>query len=179
MHTFRAVSSAMSSTQITNTWLVPSNSGSAPCDYFIGMFNDFGVQTAGSQFDNQMYGYNSNNQMLTNSIGATVDATEGLLFSSGDTQIIQGVSITNQRAIGVQFWFKGSFTNNQVIAAIAKSGAVKSVYMERLGANFVLKTTHSATSVTFAGANSSLNSNAWTFIGFSLGWMARGNNFMM
>ena len=47
-----------------------------------------------------MSGYNSQSQSLTNSIAATVDATNGLLFSNGDTQTINGVKVTDQRALG-------------------------------------------------------------------------------
>lgn len=149
------------------------------CDYFISMFDDLGVQDASSKFKNLMLGYNSQSQEFTNSLASTVDATNGLSFSSGQTQTITGVSVTSQRAIGVQFWFKGTFTNSAQLAAIAKSASVKSAYIDRTSNDINVKSTHSGLSVTLSNAVTSMDSTGWIFIGFSVGWMARSNDFMM
>jgi cysteine-rich repeat protein len=172
-------SSSVNAVTIASTWLVPRISPSYTCDYFTGMFNDFGVQLTGATFNNQMYNYAGNSQMLTNSIASTVDATNGLSFSATEVQAIQGVKVTVQRAIGIQFWFKGSFSNNQVLVSLCKSASVMNMYIDRNANNIRLKTTQGATTVTFSGAISSINISGWTFIALSVGWLSRNNNFIM
>jgi hypothetical protein len=169
----------MSAATIASTWLVPRISSSYSCDYFIGMFNDFGVQLTGSTFNNQMYNYAGNTQMLTNFIASTVDATNGMSFSATEVQAIQGVKVTAQRAIGIQFWFKGSFSNNQVLVSLRKSASVMNMYLDRNANDIRLKTAIVSTTVTFSGAITNINNSGWTFITLSVGWLARGDNFIM
>jgi cysteine-rich repeat protein len=171
--------STMSAATIATTWLVPRISPSYLCDYYIGMFNNFGEQLTGSSFNNQMYNYAGQTQMLTNSIASTVDVTNGLSFSATEVQAIQGVIVTVQRAIGVQFWFKGSFNDAQTIASISKSGSVKNAFLDRTGTDVRLRSTQTATMVTLSNAAGSINSSMWTLVSFSVGWLARNNDFIM
>ena len=125
-----------------------------------------------------MYNHYSQTQQFTNSLSSTVDATNGLSFSLGQTQTITSIKVTNQRAIGVQFWVKGSFTNNAQIASIAKSSSDKGAYMITSANDILVKTTYSSSSVLLSNAISGLDSTNWIFIGFSVGWMGTNNDFM-
>jgi hypothetical protein len=179
IHTAFIKESTMSAATIATTWLVPRISPNYLCDYYIGMFNNFGKQLTGSTFNNQMYNYAGQTQMLTNFIASTVDVTNGLSFSATEVQAIQGVIVTAQRAIGVQFWFKGSFSDTQTIASISKSGSVKNAFLDRTGTDVRLRSTQTATMVTLSNAAGSINSSMWTLVSFSVGWLARNNDFIM
>ena len=127
-----------------------------------------------------MYNYNSQSQTFANSISAPVDSANGLQFVAGQTQSISSVKITEQMAVGVQVWFKGAMAAGSKFASVSKDSANKSVYLERSGADIVMKTTYSSTvSVTFSGAATNLDPANWIFIGMSVGWMARNRDFMM
>jgi cysteine-rich repeat protein len=169
----------MNSAAIESNWLVPRTTPYYIWDYFIGMFTNFGSQLVGNTFNNQMYDYAGQSQMLTNSIAATVDPTNGLSFSSTQTQSIQGVKVTTQRAIGVQFWFKGSFSNNQRLVSIAKSSTVFNAYFDRNANDIRLKTSHGSNTVVFSTASSSLSSSTWAFFVLNVGWIAKSNDFRM
>ena len=92
VHSFRITSSALSATDIENNWLWPRNSQSMPWDYFISIFSDLGVQSETGEFTNTMLHIDGHSQTLQNLISATVDPTDGLVFTSGETQTINGVS---------------------------------------------------------------------------------------
>ena len=143
------------------------------------MFSNLGNQLAGNTFLNMMNNYGGHTQSLVNTLAATVSATDGLSISGGQTQTVTGVKVTDQRAIGIQIWFKGTFTNNQIAVALSKSASVKSVYIDRNSNDLRLKTTHSGLSFTFSNAVSSMSSSGWIFMGLSVGWMARNNDFMI
>lgn len=179
LHSIDIKGSTYSSSSIASSFLVPTSTPSVVCDYFIGMFSNLGVQDASNVFTNLMYNHYSQTQQLTNSLASTVDATNGLSFSSGQTQTITNVKVTDQRAIGVQLWVKGSFSNNAQIAAIAKSSSSKGAYVGRSANNIEVKTTYSAASVSFSNAISRLDQTNWIFIGFSVGWMGTNNDFMI
>lgn len=142
------------------------------------MFNNLGIHK-NSEFTNQMYNYEGHSQSMSNSINAPVDPTEGVFFTSGKTQSIQWVKVTEQKAIGVQFWYKGSFEADKIIVSIAKMASIKNAYLMRDGSNALLKTSHSTVTVTFAGAIANLVTSDWIFIGLSVGWTARNDDFLM
>ena len=126
-----------------------------------------------------MYGYASQNQALTNSISATVDAIDGLNFNSGDSQTITDITVTDQRAIGVQMWFKDSLADNDKIMGFGTVSGAPFVYFERVGNDIKVSQSFSALEIVFSSAVTSLTSTDWTFFGLSAGWMARSNNYMI
>ena len=152
VHAINIQNTAYLPSSIVSSFLVPTSSPYVVCDYFIGMFTNLGVQDASSAFTNVMYNHYSQTQQFTNSLSSTVDTTNGLSFSSGQTQTITSVKVTDQRAIGVQFWVKGSFTNNNQIASIAKSSTSKGAYVARNANDILVKTTYSSATVTFPNA---------------------------
>ena len=156
VHTINIQNAVYTSSSIISNFLVPTSSQYAIWDYFIGMFTDLGVQDASNSFANVMYNHYSQTQQFTNSLSSTVDATNGLSFSSGQTQKITNVKVTDQRAIGVQFWIKGSFEDNIQIASIAKSPTSKGAYVKRSGNDILVKTTYSTATITFPNAASQL-----------------------
>ena len=168
----------MTEAQIISSFITPISTSAATWDYFISMFNNLGSMVL-SSFTNLQYNYNSQTQSLVNSISSPVDPTDGLLFTSGQTQSISNVKITSQRAVGVQFWFKGTFINGNRFAIVSRDSIKKSVYLERSGTDINLKTTYSSNIITFANAASLLDSSMWIYIGMSVGWMARNNDFMI
>ena len=143
------------------------------------MFSDLTTQDSSNSFTNLMFNYNSQTISFTNSLSKIVDATNGLSFNSGDVQTISNIKVTAQRAIGVQFWYKGIFTDNTQIASLAKDSSNKSVYFVRSGNDILLKSTYSGLTVTFSSAASSLDSTGWTMFGYSVGWKGVSNNFMI
>ena len=64
--------------------------------------------------------------------------------------------------------------------SFSKDGSNKNLYMERSASNLVFSTTDSTTTtITFSGAMAPIVSNEWMFIGMSVGWLGRGDNFMI
>ena len=99
---------------INDSTVPPTISPSYPWDYFIGMFPDLGTEDTPHYFKNLMKNYNSQNIVLDNSSGFPLDTTNGMQFSSGNSQSMTSITVTAQRAIGVQFWFKGSFISGNI-----------------------------------------------------------------
>jgi hypothetical protein len=178
IHSIFIKSGAMTTQEIIDEWITPRDSSSILCDYFIGHFPALNTHTAGS-FENTMYGYASQNQALTNSNSATVDATDGLNFISGDSQTITGITVTDQLAIGLQIWFKGSFSDNDKIMGFGTVSGTPFLYFERVGNDIKVSQPFSTLEIVFSSAVTSLTSTDWTFFGLSAGWMARSNNYMV
>jgi cysteine-rich repeat protein len=178
MHSAFIRQESMSSASIMSTWLVPRTTPSYPCDYFTGMFRNLGLQN-NLEFTNLMHNYDGHSQLMTNLINAPVDPTNGISFTIGSIQSIQWVKVTEQRAIGVQFWYKGGFESNKIIVSITKVSSVKNAYLARYGNDILLKTTHDSTTVTFTGAITSLTTSDWIFVSISVGWTARNDDFVM
>ena len=132
-----------------------------------------------NQFKNSMFGYNSQNGVFTNSISATVDTTNGLAFSPGDTQSITGITGTLQKAVGVRLWFKGGFSGNSDFLVLHTSATGDFATMKTQGNNIEATQMFSSSKVTFTSAKSSLTSSSWIMIGLSAGYVARGNQFIM
>ena len=166
------------STSIASNFLVPTSSPFTIWDYYIGMFTNLSVQDAFNAFTNLMYNHYSQTQQFTNSLSSTVDSN-GLAFSNGQTQSITNVKVTSQRAIGVQLWVMGGFTNNAQISSIAKDSSNKGAYVYRFANNIIVGTTYSGTTITFSNAVTSLSNSGWILIGFSIGWMGTNNDFML
>ena len=91
IHSVRIISSAYSAATIESTWLRPIHNQAVICDYFISYFNDLGTVGGGGNFKNSMFNYNGHSQTFVNSLGSTVDATNGLSFTNGDVQKIFSV----------------------------------------------------------------------------------------
>ena len=143
------------------------------------MFNDLGTQDASNTFTNLMSNYNSQSVLFSNSLSSSLDATNGLSMSVGDIQTISNIKTTTQRAIGIQFWYKGTFTDGSQIASLSKDSINKSVYLSRSGSDILLKSTYSNLVVPFSSAASSMDSSGWIMVGLSAGWMAKNNDFMI
>jgi len=82
-------------------------------------------------------------------------------------------------ASSVQFWYKGTFTDNQIFVSLYDPSIVDNLYFTRSGNDIKAKTTHSGVEVTFSGIISSLNTTDWIFMGMSVGWLSTGTNFML
>ena len=118
IHTVNIVSSFYSASQAATSFLVPTVNPAYPWDYFIGMFPDLGSELTPHFFKNQMSNYNSQNVIFDNDAGFPLDSVNGMQFSSGNSQSMTNIIVTSQRAIGVQFWFKGSFVSGMHICHI-------------------------------------------------------------
>jgi cysteine-rich repeat protein len=171
--------SRYSDSQIRSNYLPPRSSPFV-CDYFTGMFADLTTTDTNDYFPNKLSNYNGNVQTFRNSNSAVLDATNGLPISSGQTYTIENVKATDQRALSVQLWFKGVFSTGQRIVSFSKDGSNKNLYMTRSGSDLVFTTTDSTTvTITFSGALAPIISGAWVYIGMSVGWLGRGDNFMI
>ena len=120
----------MTDASIVSSFISPITTSTYLWDYFISMFTDLGTMGASNSFSNLMYNYNSQMQILTNSISSPVDTTNGLSFSFGQTQTITSVLVTDEKAIGIQFWFKGSFIDGTELVALKKDSANKSTVFD-------------------------------------------------
>jgi cysteine-rich repeat protein len=178
MHSAFIRQESMMPASIMSMWLVPRSAPNYPCDYFTGMFNDLGTET-NSEFTNLMCNYQTHSQTMTNFIKAPVDPIDGVSFMPGKRQSIQWVKVTEQRAIGIQFWYKGTFNPSSNIVSITKLASIKNAYLARDSSDLVLRTTQGIPVVTFSGANGSISGSAWTFIAISVGWLARNDDFVM
>jgi hypothetical protein len=178
IHSIFIKSGAMTTQEIKSEWITPRDSSNILCDYFIGHFPALNTHTTGS-FKNTMYGYASQNQALTNSNSATIDVTDGINFNSGDLQTITGITVTDQRAIGVQMWFKGTFADNDKIIGFETVSGPPLVYFERVGNDIKVSQPFSDLEIVFSSAVTSVAANRWTLFGLSAGWMARSNNYMI
>lgn len=144
------------------------------------MFSNLGIQLADDTFKNLMYGFDGHTQSLTNTLGAVVDPINGLPIAFGDTQTIIDIKVTEQRAIGVQLWYKGYFGINAVLFALKFSSTTKVIYFETDINDIKLRNSYSGTSfVDFSNAIANLDPTKWTFIGMSIGWQGRSQAFMM
>ena len=177
-HSAYFTDSALSSSAIVSNFLTPRYSSSL-CDYFIGMFPDLGVQDNSGYFKNLMSGFQTQNQQFQNSLSRSLDLTDGLSFQSGDVQSISSIKITTQRAIGIQLWFKGSFIDGQIWFGLLKNAFTKSVYLDRQGNDLRIKSTYSANSIVLTNAINSLDSTGWIFLGISVGWITRNDDFII
>ena len=118
-------------------------------------------------------------QGFYNTISNPVDSTNGMLFAPTQMVQITGVSITNQRAVGVQFWFKGSFGNNAKFVSISSDLSNKKFYFMQLTNRIYLRTDYGSANVFFGSIVSALDQNIWTYFGMSVSWVANNNMFMM
>ena len=136
------------------------------------------MKESDNTFKNVMLGYDGSTAIFADSNAVTPDPTSGIPFSSGQTQTISTFSTGNNRAIGFQMWMKGTYINNNNIVVIY-SGSNKVINLRRSSNNIMLDTDYSGSSITFSSAVSTLSSTTWTFIGISIGWMSRNNDYMM
>ena len=145
------------------------------------MFSDLGTLLPGNNFKNQVYSVGGHTQEFYNTLSAAVTPTDGLQVTSGQTHSITGVRVTDQRAIGIQMWLKGFFSNNQNIIALSKNPSTKPLILSRNNNDFKLTSTIIGTALTFSfpNAETSLSSTAWVLVGMSIGWMGRNNDFMV
>ena len=175
---FVNTNTGLTSTEIYDSIGIPRDSNAQLCDYFIAMFPNLNVKESGNSFKNTMLGYDGSTATFSDSNSITPDPTSGNPFSSGQTQTVSTFSTGNNRAIGFQMWVKGTYVDNNDIAVVY-SGSNKVVNLRRSGNNIIQQTDYSGSTITFSSAVSTLSSTTWTFIGISIGWMSRNNDYMM
>jgi hypothetical protein len=169
----------LTNTQIKNNFLPPRLSPFT-CDYFTGMFADLTTTDASDYFENKLSNYNGHAQTFKNNPLSVLHPTNGLTISSGQTFTIEQVKVTAQRALSVHLWFKGSFTDGSRIVTFSKDSTNKNLIMSRSGSDFVILTTEATTvTITLSGVIGSIVSTSWVYISASIGWMGRGDNFMI
>ena len=115
VHSIRVKSSAMTSTEIENTWLTPTNSGAALWDYFVSMFDDLGANI--KENTQTMLGYSGFNIRLIPKSPFTTTPEDGLLLNSGDINTIDFVRIIPfisliLAIVSVSYFIWNSFSNN-------------------------------------------------------------------
>lgn len=167
-----------SGNHIRDNYLTPRSSPAYACDYFSSYFHLMTSMT-GNNFYNGMFGYQGQNVVFTNSLGSQVDSTDGLSFSPVETQSITGISATLQKAIGIRFWFKGDLATNTNFLAIHSSGTGDFAVLKTNGNDIEATQIFSSDKITFSNAKSTLSSSSWTMFGLSVGYIARGSQYIM
>ena len=175
---FVNTNTGLTSTQIYSSLGIPRDSSAQLCDYFIATFPNLNVKESDNTFKNTMLNYDGSTAIFTDSNAVTPDPTSGIPFSSGQTQTISTFSTGNNRAIGFQMWVKGTYVDNNDVVAIY-SGSNKVINLRRSGNDIIQQTDYSGSTITLSSAVTSLGSTTWTFIGVTIGWMSRNNNYRM
>lgn len=179
IHSAYLLDGAKSSSYIQSNILTPRDSPAYLCDYYTSYFSMMTTMSPTNTFYNMMSSYNSQNGVFANGILATVDATDGLEFASGNFQSITGLTVTAQKAIGVRFWFKGSFAADTVFLYLHNSGSGNYAAFTTSGNDIRATQIYSSSEVVFSNAKTTLSSSAWTLFGFSVGYTARNTQYML
>jgi len=143
------------------------------------MFSNLGTQDSSRYFTNLMSGHDGQTLSMQNSGNYQLDATNGVQLALGNKLSVTNIKVTAQRAVSVQFWFKGSFVDQAQLSGLFKSSTLKLGYFERDGANVVAKSSYSSKTVTLTNLATQASSTSWTFVGLSVGWITSSNNFVM
>lgn len=142
------------------------------------MFPSLGVQNSTSYFKNLMEGYGGQAQWLRNQ-GYLLDTSEGALLAVNQTLSVQNIKATIERAVGIQFWFKGSLTDTYQLVALRKNSTVDFARITRNGNDVVIRSSYTAATATLSYAASSNSPTKWTLIGLTVGWMTTADQFIL
>ena len=87
------------------------------------------------------------------------------------------MKITEQRAASIEFWYKGSVSDNSKIVNLYDPSE-DHVYLSRDGDDFILATSHSSNEFKFNDAYKDMDNTGWVFVGVSLGYIAESTRYI-
>jgi len=86
--------------------------------------------------------------------------------------------VTKNEAISIQFWYKGTFNDNQkIINFRQKFVNVDYLYLIRYGDTLTAESAFTGPDLEFIDIMQPLSSTEWVFIGLSLGWTAFDDHY--
>mmetsp|Transcript_13444 Transcript_13444/g.15613 ORF Transcript_13444/g.15613 Transcript_13444/m.15613 type:complete len:264 (+) Transcript_13444:674-1465(+) len=152
--------------------------GSQPCDYYIGMFPDLGVQSELKFFNNIVAGYEDQKVEIKNDNDYLVNATNGVLLNLGQNLVVNKIKLTAQKAVTLQFWLKGTLKDTFEFASVYSSSNSKVVSIRNNFINFVATSDYAQNSDIFlANAAFAIDPKSWMFIGLSFSWVGSSQDF--
>mmetsp|Transcript_10922 Transcript_10922/g.12274 ORF Transcript_10922/g.12274 Transcript_10922/m.12274 type:complete len:304 (-) Transcript_10922:487-1398(-) len=164
--------------EIKSQFIQPKGSNPTLCMYFIGSFPNMGTsQDANREFKNLLKNNDGQNLVLTNTDSASLSA-DGPVLASGQKLTLTNIKVTAMRAVGLQFWFKGSFQDNTELVKIKTPSGGKPVYLIREGSHVIIRNSYATTTIAnLTSANDNLDSTKWTYYALNLYWVANSNDF--